>query len=100
MTATKLRYILGGIIGLLTIVVIAGIWFLQSFLNQQVVTTDHAKIDAEVSLQEAQKLRKLQTEMASMKDIVARTKQIAATTEQYGFQDQVISDLSVYAERN
>lgn len=100
MNATKLRYVLGGIIGLLVIIIIAGIWFLQSFLNQQVLTTDHAKIDADISQQEALKLRKLQTEMAGMKDIIARTKQIAATTEQYGFQDQVISDLSTYAGRN
>ncbi len=100
MNAAKLKYVLIGCIVLMVVALLAGTIFLQRFLNEQVMTTDHAKIDAEASQQEIAKLQRLENELADKKDLLARAKQIAAASEQYRYQDQVINDLNVYASRN
>lgn len=100
MTATKLRYILIAIIVLMILGIAAGSWQLQKILASQVLQTDHAKIDAELSQLELEKLQKLQVDLVTQKDIVDRARQIAASTNQYQYQDQVIKDLSAYAARD
>lgn len=99
MTATKLRYILLGLIVVLLAGFGAGIWWVQGLLANSVRDTDHAKIDAEVSTTELQQLKSLQKQLADQQDIVERAKQIAVSTEQYRYQDQVIKDVSDYAAR-
>lgn len=100
MTATKLRYILITTIALLVIIIGVASWQLQIMLAGQVLKTDHAKIDAELSQSELEKLRKLKIDLVAQKDIVDRAKQIAASSNQYHFQDQVIKDLTTYAARD
>lgn len=99
MTATKLRYILLSLIVVLMGCFSAGAWWVQGLLAHSVRDTDHAKIDAEVSTAELQQLKSLQKQLADDQDIVDRAKQIAASTEQYRYQDQVIKDVSDYAAR-
>lgn len=99
MTATKLRWILVGLIVLLLGGFGFGTWWLQGVLSESVKVTDHVKIDAEVSTSELQQLKNLQKQLAEEQDLIERTKEIAATTEQYRYQDQVISDLADYAAR-
>ena len=100
MNASRLRYVLSGFIVLLVGVIVATIWMMQQLLSEQVRITDHTKIDADVSELDVGKLKNLEDELAERKDLIERTKQIAASVDQYQFQDQVISDLTVYASRN
>lgn len=99
MNAVRLRLVLIGVIILQIAVVIAGMWLLTDFLQREVAVTDHAKIDADISEQEINTLKRLRTQLADEKDIIERAKQIAASSNQYQYQDQVISDLTVYASR-
>lgn len=99
MNAIKLRNILLIVVFLLVASMVAGTWELQRLLAEQVKLTDHAKIDADLSQLEQQKLQKLQIDLANKKDIISRTRQIAATSGQYQYQDQVIRDLTAYATR-
>ncbi|HWZ66159.1 MAG TPA: hypothetical protein VNX65_05225 [Patescibacteria group bacterium] len=100
MTATKLRYILIGMIILMIIAMGTGSWWLRHSLSSQVIQTDHAKIDAELSQLESEKLQKLQIFLVNQKDIVDRARQIAADGQQYSYQDQVVKDLTTYATRD
>ncbi len=99
MTATKLRLVLLGLIALLLIGFSTGAWWMQTLLADQVRQTDHIKIDADISTTELQQLKSLDKQLIGEQDIVSRAKQIAASTEQYRYQDQVVSDISDYAAR-
>ena len=99
MTATKLRYILIGLIVVLFGGFAAGAWWIQGILADQVRETDHAKIDAELSGTELQQLKQLKKQLADQEDVIERAKQIAVSSDQYQYQDQVIKDVSDYAAR-
>lgn len=99
MTATKLRYVLFGLITLMVAGFGVGAWWMQGVLAQSVQATDHAKIDADVSATELQQLKALQKQLSDEQDIVDRAKQIAASSDQYKYQDQIIKDVSDYARR-
>jgi hypothetical protein len=99
MTATKLRLVLFGVIALLLLGLGTGAWYIQSILAENVKRTDHSKIDAEISTIELQQLKTLQKQLAGEQDIINRAKEIAASTEQYRYQDQVVTDISDYAAR-
>lgn len=99
MTATKLRLILLGLIVLLVAGFGTGAWWVQTQLAERVRQTDHTKIDAEVSTTELQQVKNLEKQLADQEDVVNRAKQIAASTAQYRYQDQVVSDISDYAAR-
>jgi hypothetical protein len=99
MTATKLRYVLMGLIVVLLGSFGAGAWWVQGILAEKVRETDHAKIDAELSATEVQQLKQLDKQLDEQEDIVERAKQIAANSAQYQYQDQVIQDVSSYAAR-
>lgn len=99
MTATKLRWVLVGLILVLLSGFSAGAWWVQGILNDKVHQTDHTTIDAEISTTELQQLKALEKQLAGQQDIVNRAKEIAASTEQYHYQDQVVSDISDYAAR-
>ncbi|MGH7196797.1 MAG: type 4a pilus biogenesis protein PilO [Candidatus Saccharimonadales bacterium] len=100
MNAVILRYILLGVLVLMLLGLGAGGWWLQDTLTAKMRETDHARIDAELSQQEVEYLKQLKERLAQQKDIVERTKQIAATADQYGYQDQVVGDISTYARRH
>lgn len=100
MSAVKLRAVLIGLIVLLTFGIVGGTWELHQLLLDQARETDHAKIDADLSQLELDKLKKLQADLAAKKDLIERTKQITTTANQYHYQDQVVSDINAYAYRN
>lgn len=99
LNAAKLRLILMGIVALEICIVIAALPQMSDLLIKAARSTDHAKIDNEVSQQELERLKNLRFELASQKDVIARAKQIAISSAQYKYQDQIISDLSAYANR-
>lgn len=100
MNAVKLRLVL--IIGLVLMLagVGVGVWWMQGMLATFVTTTDHAKIDAQMAQQQVERLRKLELDLAAKKDIVERADQIAATANNYQYQDQIVRDLETYANRS
>lgn len=99
MTATKLRYVLIAAILLTVGGFGAAGWWAQQVLAQKARETDHARIDADLSSLELQQLRRLKTQLEQQQEIIGRAQQIAATAEQYRYQDQVISDIQQYAGR-
>ncbi|HSE61352.1 MAG TPA: hypothetical protein VLA88_03580 [Candidatus Saccharimonadales bacterium] len=99
MTATKLRYMLIGLVVVLLASFGAGVWWVQGMLAEKVRETDHARTDADLSGTELQQLKQLKKQLEDQKDIVDRAKQIAATSAQYQYQDQVIKDVADYAAR-
>lgn len=99
MTATKLRYVLIGLIVVMFGGFATGAWWVDTLLAKSVRETDNTQIDAEVSTTELQQLKSLQKQLLSEKDIIDRAKQIAASSNQYRYQDQVIKDISDYASR-
>lgn len=94
-----MRWVLVGVIVTLLAGFGFGAWWLQGVLAESVKATDRFKIDAEISTSELQQLKNLQLLLADEQDVIERTKQIAASTAQYRYQDQVISDLAGYARR-
>jgi hypothetical protein len=99
MTATKLRYVLVGLIIVLLGAFGASVWWVEGILTEKVRETDHAKVDAELSATELQQLKQLKKQLEEQRDVVDRAKQIAANSAQYQYQDQVIKDVSDYAAR-
>jgi hypothetical protein len=99
MTATKLRLVLLGVVAVLVLGLGAGAYFVLGLLADRAHQTDHTKADADTTSTELQQLKSLEKQLEDQADIVSRAKEIAATTAQYKYQDQVISDISVYASR-
>lgn len=100
MNALKLRIVL--LVGLVVVLGALGVgaWWLQGMLAAQVAKTEHARIDAEIAQIELDKLRGLRSQLEEQKDIVERAAQIAATADNYQYQDQVVKDLETYARRH
>lgn len=99
MTATKLRLVLIGLIAAMVAAFSFGGWLLLQQLEQTVRETDHARTDADMAATELQQLRRLKQQFDEQKDIIDRAKQIAASADQYRYQDQIINDISQYAKR-
>lgn len=100
LNAVNLKIILIILFVLLLGAVGAGTWWLKGVLHEFVLAKDHAQIDSELSALELEKLRFLQNELAEKSEIVDRANQIAASADNYRYQDQVINDVEVYAKRN
>lgn len=100
MTASRLRYILIALVIIMAVGFGAGAWWLQKMLAERVTETDHAKIDAEVAQLEIEKLRQLKQRLTEQKDTVERTRLIAASADQYQYQNQIITDITTYASRH
>lgn len=83
------------IIGISYVSVIA-----QQILSAKSLETDHARIDSAVAEQEILKLKSLKSALERNKPIVHKTAQIVAESQSYTFQDQVINDLSSYADKS
>lgn len=100
MNALILRIVL--VVGLVLLLagVGTGAWWLQGQLTAQVINTDHARTDSELAQLELEKLRQIQKQLEDQKDIVQRADQIAASADNYQYQDQVVSDLQAYATRH
>ena len=99
MNATTLRYVLLGVIVALIGGLGTGSYFVLDMLSKRVTTTDHTEIDADITTTELQQLKSLQKQLGDQADVVERAKEIAGTTAQYKYQDQVISDITAYASR-
>lgn len=77
-----------------------GAWWATQLLDQKAREADHSYIEAELSQQEVETLRRLQNELEAKKDVVDRAALIASTATNYQYQDQVVNDLQTYARRD
>lgn len=100
MNALVLRMVL--IAGLVLLVggIGVGTWWVHDQLAAQAVKTAHAKTDAELVQLDLEKLSQIQRQLEEQKDVVERADQIAASADNYKYQDQVVSDLEAYARRH
>lgn len=99
LNAVLMSRVLMGLIALLIILAGVGYYYASLFLRQTVVETSHIKTDAALSEQNIAKLKRLETELATKQDVVARTEQLIAESGQYRYQDQIVRDINAYASR-
>lgn len=74
--------------------------FAQQILSAKSLETDHVRIDANLAEEELLRLKSLKATLEREQGIVTKTAQIIAESQSYTFQDQVISDLSSYADKS
>lgn len=100
MNSVVFQRILLGVILLVLVGLGFGYVQLTSLLQTKVTETDHARIEAVVAEYEISKLKKLSVDLKSQQDIITRTQEIVAKGKSYQYQDQIISDVTSYANRN
>ena len=99
MNAVLLRNLLiGGIIALLGGIG-ALIYFASDYLDGQVKETVHRQIDAELSLNDLDRLQRLEKVLEDNRASVDQAAQIVSDSKQYTYQDQIVSDINAYAAK-
>ena len=96
--ATTTRWILVGIIVLLVCGGIAGAWQLQMMLNEKLAATNQAKVDAINNNDNLAKAQALKIYLENHQAEIDKTARIVADTEAYKYQDQIVQDITKYAE--
>lgn len=86
------------LIGLVLVGVGVGCWQLQELLTAEQRVADHAKIDANISVDELQKAHNLQTYLATHKTDVEKAAAVVADTKTYQYQNQIVEDINRYAD--
>ena len=99
LTSTTVSWLLIGAIALLVIGAGVGSWLMQSALSSQVVETDHAKIDADLSRTELQRSKTLQTYLDQNKAAIDKANTVVSETKTYQYQNQIVNDIESYASR-
>lgn len=97
LNATTLRLILGVSLFAIAALAIVGFSYAKTYLEGVAVDTSHIVVDASASQDSLQTLQKVQKELESNKDVIARTQSIVAESQSYQYQDQIINDLNTYA---
>jgi len=97
MDATRFQRFLLGAIAAIILLIGVGYYFLAGFLQSQAIATNHARIDAEVSANDADKLQALQQQLLANKDVVARAEEIIGSPQNYQYQDDFIRDINALA---
>ena len=71
----------------------------NSMLAAKAIEVDHAKIDAELAQEEISRLKLLKKTLSDDKEIIEKARRIVAESQMYKFQDQVIDEITVYAQK-
>lgn len=95
--ATTLTSILIGIIFLIVAVTVVANWQLQKMLSDETTATNNLKRDAEASSSNLAKAKNLETYMNEHQADVARAASIVAQSQTYQYQNQIIEDITRYA---
>ncbi|HET8690191.1 MAG TPA: hypothetical protein VFL81_02040 [Candidatus Saccharimonadales bacterium] len=99
LNARQLMFGLYGLIAVLIVAVGFGFYYAENFLSAAVADTNDLKDQANVAQQNVVKLQQLQSELTKQADVVQRTEQIMADSQQYQYQDQIVKDINTYAAR-
>jgi hypothetical protein len=68
-------------------------------MHDAAIDVSHVVVDADASQSNIQTLQKIQKELASQKDVIARAGDIVADSQSYQYQNQIIGDLNDYARK-
>jgi hypothetical protein len=96
-TPPLFKIILMSTIGLMLILTIGIFWFIHEQLNSFSVDVAAGNAAAASTSQDESKLEHLKSELDKSQVAVARTKKIVGDTKLYQYQNQIIDDLSAYA---
>lgn len=75
----------------------AGFYYAAGYLRTLSVEADHAKIDAEISADEINRLKKLQSFMNSNRLLIARAENVTATGSNNTYQNKLVNDINTMA---
>lgn len=100
LTATKLRLIL--VVSLFVIASAEAVIFTFAYgqLKQTATDVSHVVVDASASENNLTTLEKIEKILASEKNVIDRASSIVADSQSYQYQDQIITDLNNYANKN
>lgn len=100
MNAVKLRitFIASIVLGIAAIGAL--IYYAGRYLESETSKTVHAKIDAELSSQDLERLKNLRKVLDDNKESVEKAAQIVSDSKQYQYQDQIVSDINAYAAKS
>ncbi len=98
-TAPRLRVILSVAMVLLFLAG-GGVFYLgYTQLSETAAEVGEQVATAKQSESTIQRLETLQSELESKKDVVSRVSQVTADSQNYAYQDRLVNDLTVYANR-
>lgn len=100
MTATRLRLILVSSLFVIAIVEAVIFTFAYGQLSQTAVDASHTAVDASASENNLATLQKIKKILEEEKDVVSRASSIVADSQSYQYQDQIITDLNNFANKN
>lgn len=99
LTATRLRLLLSASLFLIVAIGVGIFSLAESQLKKFAVEVNHATIDSQASENNIQALQKIEQELTSQQETVLKANKIAANSQSYQYQNQIISDLNRYAKR-
>ena len=97
--APKLRIILISSIVLLFVIAAIAFWFFRSQLLTFAEQVQKDNTAASISTSDISKLESIQDELEENEVAVTRAQSIVADSQQYQYQDQIIADITAYAQR-
>lgn len=100
MTATRLRLILVSSLFVIAILEAGIFTFAYGQLSQTAVDASHTAVDATASENNLATLQKIEKILDQEKDVVNRASSIVADSQSYQYQDQIITDLNNFANKN
>jgi hypothetical protein len=96
-SAQNLRWVLVGLILLGLVVGAVGAWYLNGLLATRVAATNDAVESSRVSSDNLERAQRLQVYLQNHKDEVDKAAQIVAQTAAYKYQNQIVEDVTKYA---
>lgn len=100
LTATSLRIVLIISMFIITALGVVGFLFVTDGLRETATNVSQTIAEANASQNNVQVLQQIQTKLAEDKDAVERARSIVAESQSYQYQDQIIKDLTDYANRS
>lgn len=100
MTATKLRLILSCSLVLVAGILVGIFVYFYSQLETAATETNHTVVDAAASQNNIATLDKIEDFLKENSQVVERARSIVADSQSYQYQDQIITDLNDFANRN
>jgi len=98
-TARLMRYGLLVLLVALVAGMITSLFYAQSILQEKATETSRIKAEAEFAQGEVATLDKLRADLANSETAIAKAEAIVADSQSYRYQDQVIDDITSYADR-
>lgn len=77
----------------------ASLYYAQTVLREKATETSRIKAEAEFAQGEVATLERLRADLAESETAIAKAEAIVADTKSYRYQDQVIDDITIYANR-